>query len=59
MSDREYLSMTYDEAIYFKKICDETPKGKTFFFKEKEILKEYGEYMIQFMEKTHGNLSGK
>ena len=39
-----------------KKLYQETKPGETFIFQDKEILKEYAKYMIEWLETQHKEL---
>lgn len=51
MSDQnEILTISEDELKELKRKYETTPDEGTFFFKGKEILKEYAKYIIEYLE---------
>ena len=44
------LSINKDELKELKKLYEKCPPGKTFMFKEAELLKEYAKYLIEYLE---------
>ena len=52
----DFIEISVEDVENLKRKCEACEPGGTFFFKDREFLKEYAEYMIQHLETKYGEL---
>ena len=52
----EMINMSIEDTKRLKRKSETYKKGETFFFKGKEFLKDYADYMVQYLEIQYGKL---